>query len=75
MGQMAANLGNPNVTDPRQAKFGDLDTGEKGARILAQGTRGLAQGFNNYQQQNSQLRRQPGMLPQGNNLSFFGEGQ
>ncbi len=73
MGQLAGNLGNKNVTDPNQAQWGDLDNSEKGARLIAGGTRGLAQGFSNYQQQNSQLRRPGGgMLPGGNNLNFYG---
>ena len=60
MGQLGANLGNPNVTDPRQARPQDLSAPEMGARVLAQGTRGLAQGFQNYQGQNSQMRQAGG---------------
>lgn len=88
MGQLGQNLGNANVTDPRQARPQDLDPSEMGARMLAQGTRGLAQGFQNYQGQNQALRQGggsmpvpmpqqpnvqlPGMLPRGNNLNFYG---
>jgi hypothetical protein len=88
MGQMAGNLANPNVTDPRQARPQDLSGGEMGARVLAQGTRGLANGFQNYQQQNSQMRQAGGgqmqmpatpspvdssyFMPKGNNLAFYG---
>ncbi len=57
MGQLGANLGNPNVTDPRQARPGDLDSNEQAARLIAGGTKGLAQGFSNYQQQNQQMRQ------------------
>jgi hypothetical protein len=88
MGQMMSNLGNSNVTDTRQARPQDLDSSEMGARVLAQGTRGLAQGFQNYQGQNSQMRQggggamqMPGtpppvdpsyFMPKGNNLAFYG---
>lgn len=57
MGQMMSNLGNSNVTDPSQARPGDLDQSEKGARLIAGGTKGLAQGFSNYQQQNQAMRQ------------------
>lgn len=87
MGQLGANLGNTNVTDPRQARPQDLDRNEMGARVIAQGTRGLANGFQNYQNQNSQMRSagpQMGnvpvaqnpdlsyLMPKGNNLAFYG---
>lgn len=61
MGQLGQNLSNTNVTDPRQARPQDLSGSEMGARILAQGTRGLAQGFQNYQQQGQALRGGGGM--------------
>jgi len=72
MGQLAGNLGNPNITGPKanQAQWGDLDSSEKAARLLAGTTGGLAKGFQNYQQQ-QQAMRQPRM---GNTLSFYGEG-
>lgn len=60
MGQLGANLGNPNVTDPRQARPQDLDASEGGARMIAGGTKGLMQGFSNYQQQNQALRQPSG---------------
>ena len=50
-GQLIGNLGNPNVTDPRQARPQDLDNSEKAARLIAGTTHGLAQGFQNYNQQ------------------------
>lgn len=59
MGQLASNLGNSNVTDPSQARPGDLDNSEKAARLIAGGTKGLTQGFAGMQQQNQQMR-QPG---------------
>jgi hypothetical protein len=68
MGQMLGNMGNPNVTNPQQAQWGDMDPSEKGARVLAGGTKGLAQGFSNYQQQNSALRQGGGggaQIPMG----------
>jgi len=59
MGQVAGNLGNPNITGPKdnQAQWGDLDSSEKGARLLAGTTGGLAKGFQNYQQQNQAMRQ------------------
>ena len=51
MGQTLGNLGNPNVTDPSQARPQDLDNSEKSARLIAGTTHGLAQGFQNYNQQ------------------------
>lgn len=77
MGQLGSNLGNPNVVNPNQAKFGDLDASEKGARFLAQGTRGLAQGFQNYQQQGQAMRGFGGapqinpMMQQNVDSSYF----
>lgn len=68
MGQMASNLGNANVTNPQQAQWGDLDSSEKGARLLAGTTGGLAKGFQNYQNQNQAMRQGGGMgaiQPQG----------
>lgn len=60
MGQLGANLGNPNVTDPRQARPQDLDANEGAARLIAGGTKGLMQGFSNYQQQKQALRQPAG---------------
>jgi hypothetical protein len=57
MGQLGQNLQNTNVTDPRQARPQDLSGNEMGARLIAQGTRGLAQGFQNYQGQNQMMRQ------------------
>lgn len=67
MGQMAANMGNPNITNPQQAQWGDLDPSEKGARIAAGGIGGLAKGFQGYQQQNAQMRQGGGgvQIPMG----------
>jgi hypothetical protein len=75
MGQVAGNMGNPNITGPtaNRAAWGDMDNSEKGARVLSGATQGLAKGFQNYQQQNSQLRRQPNMAPTMPN--FYGQGQ
>jgi hypothetical protein len=90
MGQMASNLGNSNVTNPQQAQWGDLDQSEKGARLLAGTTGGLAKGFQNYQNQNQAMRQGGGgamiqapaaqpvdpayFMPRKNNLSFYGDG-
>lgn len=57
MGQIAGNMGNPNITDPQQARWGDLDSQERAARVAAGTTTGLAKGFSNYQQQNQALRQ------------------
>jgi len=45
MGQMMGNLGNKDVVDPSQAKWGDLDGSEKGARLLGGGLSGLGKGM------------------------------
>lgn len=88
MGQLGSNLGNSNITDPRQAKWGDLDRSEKGARLIAGTTRGLSQGFQNYQNQSagsgqqinpmqfvSQGPQQPDFLKRaGGNPFFYGYG-
>lgn len=67
MGQLGSNLQNSNVVDPRQAKWGDLDTSEKSARIIGGATTGLAKGFQNQQQQS------PYRIPNGQNtLNFYG---
>lgn len=60
MGQVASNMGNPNVVNPQQANWGDLDTNEKLARVGAQGARGLANGMQNYYQQAGQLQNRGG---------------
>ena len=88
MGQLGSNLGNSNVTDPRQAKWGDLDNSEKGARMIGGAARGLGSGLQAYGGQMPQgggmpqinpmqfAQRPnvqlPGMLPRGNNLNFYG---
>ena len=87
MGQMAQNLGNSNIMDPRQAKWGDLDASEKGARMIGGATRGLGAGLQAYGNQIPQTGREPqiipmqsaqqpqvqlpGMMPKGNNLNFY----
>lgn len=59
MGQMGTNLGNPSITGLQQdrAQWGDMDSSEKGASLLAGGIKGLAKGFSNYQQQNQAMRQ------------------
>ena len=57
MGQTAGNIFNPNVANPQQAQWGDLDPSEKAARLIAGGTTGLAKGFQNYQNQNAAMRQ------------------
>lgn len=63
MGQMAGNLGNKDVMDPRQAQWGDLDSSEKGARIFGGASKGLLNGVNQYEQQNAMMRQGGGMAP------------
>lgn len=48
MGQFGTSLGNQNVTDPRQARWGDLDSSERAARLISGGARGFGQGLQNY---------------------------
>ena len=60
MGQMMSNLQNPNVVNPGQAKWGDLDNTEKAARALGGFTTGLNSGFQNYLGQDARLRQQGG---------------
>jgi hypothetical protein len=50
MGQLGSSMMNQNVTDPRQAKWGDLDNSEKLARTFAGAGRGLAGGLNQQPQ-------------------------
>jgi hypothetical protein len=59
MGSTMSNMQNPNITGPQQnrAQWGDLDTSEKGARVLSGAGQGLAQGFQNYQNQNAAMRQ------------------
>ncbi|SRR6266566_3255493 len=66
MGQFASNLGNSNVMDPRQAKWGDLDNSEKGARVLGGAARGLGSGLQAYGGQ----MPQSGGIPQINPMQF-----
>ena len=63
MGQTMGNLSDANVTDPSQAKWGDLDNSEKGARVMAGGIKGLSQGLQNYQGQNAAMGRGGGAVP------------
>lgn len=74
MGQLAGNMQNPNITGPTQqrAQWGDLDSSEKGARLLGGATQGLARGFQNYQNQNSMMRGLPQQTMAPNNLNFYG---
>ena len=44
MGQIGGDLMNRNVTNPQQAKWGDLDSSEKTARLSAGAIGGLARG-------------------------------
>lgn len=61
MGQTAGNVFNPDIANPQQAKWGDIDSSEKTARLIAGGTKGLAQGFQNYQNQGQMMRGRMGM--------------
>jgi hypothetical protein len=88
MGQTAAGIFNPNVADPRQAQWGDLDGSEKTSRLLAGGLKGAGLGIARMGQQQppmggggemqvpmpqQQQVQLPGMDPQKkNNLAFFG---
>lgn len=54
------SLFNPNVMDPSQAPWGDLDAGEKSSRVIGGAAKGLGQGMQNYQQQNSAMRNPGG---------------
>lgn len=56
MGQLGQNMSNPNVVNPQQANWGDMDTSEKLARVGAQGIRGLSNGVQNYYQQAGALK-------------------
>jgi hypothetical protein len=69
MGQTMGSLGNQNVIDPNQAKFGDLDSSEKTARIGGAAAKGLGQGMQNYQQQNSMMRNRGGGAGGGGAMS------
>lgn len=57
------SLFDPNVMDPNQAQWGDLDTGEKSSRMVGGAAKGLGQGMQNYQQQNSAMRGRGGGMP------------
>jgi hypothetical protein len=63
MGSTIGNLGNKNVMDPNQAQWGDLDSSEKGARLIGGAGKGLLQGVQNYSQQNAALRQPTGGAP------------
>lgn len=56
MGQMASNLGNKDVMDPNQAKWGDLSGGEQAARVGGGAAKGLLGGVQGYENQNAQMR-------------------
>ena len=65
MGQTLGNMknsmpgfGGTNVADPGQA-WGNMDSSQRGAAVMGGLGRGLGQGMQNYQQQNSAMR-QPG---------------
>lgn len=60
MGQMAGNMMNPNVANPQQAQWGDLDPSEKGARVLAGGIKGVGPALQNYFQQKTQMANSGG---------------
>jgi hypothetical protein len=49
MGSTMANLGNKDVMDPSQAKWGDLSGGEQAARVGGGAAKGLLSGFSNMQ--------------------------
>jgi hypothetical protein len=51
MGRTMSNLGNSDVVNPGQAKWGDLDNSERGARVLGGGIKGLGQGLQSMPQQ------------------------
>jgi hypothetical protein len=57
IGGFAKNLGNNNVTDPGQAKWGDLSGGEKGARLTSGVIQGLGNGLQDRQRQGAQMRQ------------------
>src|SRR5207237_6203747 len=66
MGQMMSNLGSGinnlgsnlgNLGNIGEANWGDLSGGEKFARLLGGGAKGLGQGYQNMQQQNSAMRQ------------------
>lgn len=65
MGQVGANLGNPNVVNPKQAQWGDLDASEKGARLIGGAAQGLNRGMQAYNAQGQQ-----GGGPQMNPMQF-----
>lgn len=56
MGQTMGNIMNPNVANPQQANWGDLDPNEKFARIMAGSLSGLGKGLN---QQYNPTQRNP----------------
>lgn len=57
MGQTMSNLGNKDVMDPNQAKWGDLSGGEQAARVGGGAAKGLLSGVQGYQNQNAQMRQ------------------
>ena len=87
MGQTAAGIFNPNVADPRQAQWGDLDGSEKASRLLAGGLKVAGSGLAGMGQQQrpmgggggmevpmpqQQQVQLPGMDPQKKNNPFYG---
>lgn len=78
MGQLASNLGNSNITDPKQAQWGDMDNSERGARLLSGGMRGLGQGMQGMSQQSQGGAPMPVPMPQQPQIQLPGmtpEGQ
>lgn len=63
MGQMASNIMNPNIANPQQAQWGDLDPNEKAARGIAGGLKGLGPGLQNYFQQKTAMANSGGSGP------------
>lgn len=53
-------MGNSNVMDPSQAQWGDMDSSEKGARLLGGAIKGAGRGIQSYQQQNAMMRQPQG---------------
>lgn len=65
LGSMGSAMGNfgTKMGDIAEANPADLSGGEKMARLGMGAAKGLGQGMQNYQQQNSAMRQQPGFNP------------
>jgi hypothetical protein len=64
MGQAMGNLknsmpGGTDVADPGQS-WGNMDASQRGVSVLGGAAKGLGQGMQNYQQQNSAMRQRGG---------------